>query len=813
MAGSLAALKNLPCPAGDACTAFQCLFKHDRDTDTSATVPDLGKGLTAITGESSLDPVPPQKRIKLDSTTSAPSYGQPAQQSEQSSDQGIQEAMPLLNESLSSIKPESLLTVDRKRPFSSNDGTVDVYGSGHIHDENDDDEYSPAGYATASGKQQSIALGMSYEDMLFGTGNSHQQGHKKKDVPVNESTKVSKIYDGRTPGESQEGKGSLDGTHEGKDTRNITPEGNKSESRKSSTLTSTAKARGINSDKSASLSTLLALNKSASNSSRPTKPTSTTPQSRNITAKSSTSQPSNMSTSSKITPTPQSSKSTSKTSSKKPETLNPRLLTRSPAQHGTRLKLVQALHEQYNRLNAALKKEASDDESKSFVLSSQELIVKTLDDEQEMATKKFQIYGNAIRNRIMACKRMTASQWKEERISQTKASNPQASVATPEAPKPIVTGLTTTQEIEFLPRLVWNLSGLERYGYVTTIPSIDDINKARESNEVSGNTEVCDRCTRRFQVFPGRREEDGALASNGSCTYHPGKIYWTERGPGKGAQGQKKYRCCHQSVDDDSGGCTTAPTHVFKTTDTSRLASLLNFAETPDNPDIPKDRAVCFDCEMGYTVYGLELIRLTAISWPDYEPLVDILVQPHGEVLDLNTRYSGVTPEDMVSAERWVPGQDHKPTVVASSPKPKLKLASDPKAARDLLFSLIAPSTPLIGHGLENDLNSVRIIHPTCIDTIILYPHRRGLPHRNGLRMLMETLLNQKIQVETDEAAPEGHDSAEDAKAAGELVRLKVRDDWKLLQAKGWAIQDGEVAPPDDGWTFVSGNKVKKRGI
>ncbi|KAI1662584.1 hypothetical protein F4813DRAFT_341163 [Daldinia decipiens] len=674
MAGSLAALKNLPCPAGDDCNAFQCLFKHTKDANIAATVKSSEQSPAHATATPSSDQALPRKRIKLDSTSSSSSHLEPKERpptasgkpaSAQSQIKKPQGAMSLQTEPAVGKMPKPLLTTDRKRHIS-------------------------AGEASQVDSRQDESLVGSYS----------------------------------------------------------------------------SKAQGL---------------KSSSNSTR---------------------------AHNTLTPSPagQSSKPVPKATTKKPEALNPRLLKSSPAKHDTRLKLVKALHEQYVRLNTELKKDADKGASK-LVLSDQELIVKTLDDEQEMAIKRFQIYANAIRNKIMAYKRMTVVQWKEERMSATKDDNVQNEGNAPAAPEPIITGLTPTQEVDFLHRLVWPLDGLEKYGYVASIPSAEDIEKAKESVEASGNVEVCDRCTRRFQVFPGRRGEDGALTSNGSCTYHPGKIYHTERGAGKLAKSQKKYRCCHQNVDDDSGGCTTAPTHVFKTTNPNRLASLLNFAETPPNPNIPADRAVCFDCEMGYTVYGLELIRLTAVSWPSYELLLDILVQPFGEVLDLNTRYSGVTPEDMVSAERWSPGDDHKPNSTTSEHKPKLKLVPSPKAARDLLFSLISPSTPLIGHGLENDLNASRIIHHTCVDSVLLFPHRRGLPHRNGLRMLMETLLNQKIQKEADETTPEGHDSAEDARAAGELARLKVRDEWKDLRMKGWSLQDGEIIPPDEAWTVVGAKK------
>ncbi|KAI1211714.1 uncharacterized protein F4807DRAFT_399652 [Annulohypoxylon truncatum] len=698
MANSLAALKSLPCPAGDKCTAFQCLFKHGNDVDLPTTSkPPKESPAQEITTSS--DQVLPRKRIKLNSTTSASTHPQAAEK----------DVMPS-QDHLISKNTFSPLATDRMRLASEPDEAEDNGNGAESH-------YQARGHVGGIRPDSTQSEGSLSLARSSSASSSASQTHKN---PILAPHTV----------------------------KNSTAPASKVPSRSSSTA-------------------------------------STVPISRASIAQASKQ--------------PQSS---SQSATKKPETLNPRLLKKSPAQHGTRLKLVGALHEQYVRLNSALKKEAKDKVDKALkqlLLSDQELIVKTLDDEEEVAIKRFQIYANAIRNKIMTYKRMTVAEWKEERIAATKTSDSQTASDTP---KPIDTGLTPVQEVEFVARLVWPFDGLQRHGYVSEIPLAEDIEKARASVEASGNVEICDRCTRRFQVFPGRRE-DGALASNGTCTYHPGKVYFTERGPGKLSQAKKKYRCCHQNVDDDSGGCATAPTHVFKTTNINRLASLLNFCETPPNPTVPKGRAICFDCEMGYTVYGLELIRMTAVSWPSYDILADILVQPYGEVLDLNTRYSGVTPEAMASAERWVLGEDHRPIPGVGEAKPKLKIAPDPKAARDLLFSLIGPDTPLIGHGLENDLNAIRIIHPTCIDTVLLFPHKRGLPHRNGLKMLMDTLLNQKIQQEADESAPEGHDSAEDAKAAGELARLKVRDEWKNLQLKGWTLQGDEVIAPGRQWTVV----------
>ncbi|KAK1633890.1 exonuclease [Colletotrichum phormii] len=486
---------------------------------------------------------------------------------------------------------------------------------------------------------------------------------------------------------------------------------------------------------------------------------------------------------------------------RKAEALNPRLLKSSPAKFEIRFKLVQLLHEQYVRLNNELEKTAKDAEEKQLVLKDQDLIWRVLDEEESTAIEKGAIYSNVIKNKIMQYKKMTLLQWKEERVVQRRQTTPKGphnKAAVP--PKKIVTGLNSAQEVQLVRQLITPIDGLAVHGYVSSVPAEADIQKAREGLDAAKGWEKCDRCDKRFQMFPGRREEDGALASGGSCNFHWGKTYFPERQMGDRSQQPKRYRCCGQAVG-DSAGCHSNVHHVFKASDPKRLASVLNYAETPANPNAPTDRAVGFDCEMCYTVHGLELIRITATSWPDGEELLDVLVQPIGEILDLNSRYSGVWPEDMASAEPWTAKEEDPTPAQAktmSSPKKtkkKMKVVSSPEIARDLLFALISPETPLIGHGLENDLNAVRIVHPTVIDTVLLFPHKHGLPYRLGLKMLMDNLLSRKIQVETA-GKVQGHDSAEDARAAGDLVRLKLSEEWKSMKLKGWKLEGGEFVPP-----------------
>ncbi|KAH7011476.1 hypothetical protein EDB80DRAFT_711916 [Ilyonectria destructans] len=495
----------------------------------------------------------------------------------------------------------------------------------------------------------------------------------------------------------------------------------------------------------------------------------------------------------------------SQTKPKKAESLNPRLLKSSPASHEIRLRLLKMLYSEFSRLNKDLKKDPKDD-SKILIMNEQDLIIRALDEEQHTAVHKSAVYANVMKNKVMQYKRMKVDQWKTEREEERQKvmQKQQSPNGSSEPPKKIETGLTPAQELQLTKRILTPVDKLSEFGYVPVVPSDESIEKARQGVDTSKGWEKCDRCQQRFQVFPGRREEDGALTTGGSCTFHWGKTFIAAKAPGDRSHQPKRYQCCGQDVG-DSVGCFTSDHHVYKTTDPKRLASTLNFAATPENPLAPTDRAVAFDCEMGYTVHGIELVRLTATSWPTGEELLDVLVRPLGEILDLNSRYSGVWPEDMAQAKPWSADDNSKPTKRGEKygsedgelkPKKKtLKIVSSPEVARDLLFSLISPSTPLIGHGLENDLNAVRIVHPTLIDTVLLYPHKGGLPFRYGLKMLMDVHLNRKIQQETGPKML-GHDSAEDARAAGDLVRLKIKNLWMDLQRIGWRLVNGEVIAP-----------------
>ncbi|TKA70378.1 hypothetical protein B0A49_06938 [Cryomyces minteri] len=498
------------------------------------------------------------------------------------------------------------------------------------------------------------------------------------------------------------------------------------------------------------------------------------------------------------------------------ETLNPRLVPNTPVGHGTRLVYLVKLHELMAALNDKLCK-SEDPEDTALCVTHADLIKMSLDEEEKLARGNPQVYSNLIRLRMVAYKKMQPDEWRLHRRQQIASNSTIPQVPTDPSPTPVLdTGLSPADELLFLPSLVTKQDGLDRHGYITSPPTPAEIASARAGVETSANWEACDRCQTRFQVFPDRRE-DGALTSGGKCTYHHGKRIRPTREKADAIKGHKEstWDCCNEPV--GTAGCTVAETHVFKISDPKRLAAVMPFEWTPENPvlealpigDSRRPGAVTFDCEMCYTVRGFELVRLTAVAWPTGVPIIDVLVRPLGAVIDLNSRFSGVFPEQLAGALPHIFDAPSPPLATASPPPPALapygnpsgtitppaplRIVESPQAARNLLWSFLTPSTPLIGHAIENDLNIIRICHPTIIDTIILYPSPRGpLPMRLGLRVLTKRELDRDIQ--TGGAA--GHSSLEDARATGDLVRLRIGRDWKRMKVEGWTITDGRLCGP-----------------
>ncbi|KAJ3034593.1 RNA exonuclease 3 [Rhizophlyctis rosea] len=249
------------------------------------------------------------------------------------------------------------------------------------------------------------------------------------------------------------------------------------------------------------------------------------------------------------------------------------------------------------------------------------------------------------------------------------------------------------------------------------------------------NKEICDRCKSTFLVRTPMAEGDRE-----ACTYHWGWVR-TDKNAG---QKDRVYTCCGQVT--GSAGCCSGP-HVFKEEGYDTLNARIPFTEAPEDSTVPNALPiVALDCEMSYTTIGMELTRLTVLNWEGHV-ILDELVKPAAEILDLNTRWSGITPEALAGA------------------------SLDLEGVRRELGRLVGRGTVIVGHGLENDLNALRMTHTNVIDTAFLFPHPKGLPFRYSLRVLTEKLLRRFIQ----QGGSAGHDSAEDARASLELVKGRCR--------------------------------------
>jgi DNA polymerase III epsilon subunit-like protein len=151
------------------------------------------------------------------------------------------------------------------------------------------------------------------------------------------------------------------------------------------------------------------------------------------------------------------------------------------------------------------------------------------------------------------------------------------------------------------------------------------------------------------------------------------------------------------------------------------------------------------------TTLGRELARITLLELVEFDGSVpsngkevtrlrmDQLVQPRGAVTDYLTQYSGITAQLLASG----------PTV-------------DLVQVQAALLQFLSRNDVLIGHSLENDLHALRLVHPTVLDTALLF-RAQGATYKHSLRHLTSNLLQRTIQTGS-------HCSREDAKAALDLA-------------------------------------------
>nr|XP_020444048.1 uncharacterized protein LOC109953040 [Monopterus albus] len=246
---------------------------------------------------------------------------------------------------------------------------------------------------------------------------------------------------------------------------------------------------------------------------------------------------------------------------------------------------------------------------------------------------------------------------------------------------------------------------------------------------------LCCRCGTTFSV-----SQTGKHIRKEECNYHYGKGV-ENRVPG-GVE--TRYSCCEGDM--GAPGCQVFRLHVHNS------LSLDGFVST--GPRQPSDTSCpgvySLDCEMCYTIHGLELSRVTVVN-SSLQVIYDTFVRPDNEVVDYDTRFSGISEEDVKGNHTSL------------------------REVQKTLLGFISADTILIGHGLEADLCALKLLHGTVVDTSAVFPHRLGPPHKLTLNNLTADYLRRIIQESVC-----GHDTAEDAAACMELMLWKVKEDGKM---------------------------------
>lgn len=334
-----------------------------------------------------------------------------------------------------------------------------------------------------------------------------------------------------------------------------------------------------------------------------------------------------------------------------------------------------------------------------------------------------------------------------------------------------------------------NSSGIEDSSESnSSLPGSPSITRLSPEAIPPADEKRCSRCARGFFVTV-----DGEYLTQEHCVFHYGRVQRVLNAADNSFSFE--YSCCAASP--DTKGCTThklhvwsglsegcnGPYHGFVNTkkaiggqDSRKHKSKVKrklsdgpsfiFCADLDHLDLGVEekkrvaprgtRAVkvfALDCEMCFTGRGLELAKVTVVAH-DGSLVYEKFVQPESEIIDYNTRFSGIKASDF-------------------HPTNQQNIRSVQQVQRDLV-EFIEEDTILIGHGLENDLRALKLIHKRIIDTSIAFPHFSGLPFRRSLKSLTKTVLKRDIQT-----CQTGHDSYEDSLACVELMLWRVRKDFR----------------------------------
>ncbi|CAD7687705.1 unnamed protein product [Nyctereutes procyonoides] len=245
---------------------------------------------------------------------------------------------------------------------------------------------------------------------------------------------------------------------------------------------------------------------------------------------------------------------------------------------------------------------------------------------------------------------------------------------------------------------------------------------------------ICCRCGKIYGVT-----STGKHSRVEECNYHFGPVLSRKVLGGL----ETRYSCCGGVL--GSAGCQVAKLHVH-----DQKENIKGFVKTfvKSSPPDGNPGVFAVNCEVCYTAKGLELTQVTVVD-PSLQVVYDTFVKPDDEVIDYNTRLSGVVEDDLKNTKTSI------------------------RDVQAILLNLFSADTVLIGHSFEHSLYALKLIHSSVVDTTILFPHRLGLPHKRSLKSLVADYLQRIIQDD------DHNNSSENATACMELVLWKVKEDLK----------------------------------
>lgn len=256
-----------------------------------------------------------------------------------------------------------------------------------------------------------------------------------------------------------------------------------------------------------------------------------------------------------------------------------------------------------------------------------------------------------------------------------------------------------------------------------------------EDERLHGIERKCARCAQGFLIT-----QDGVYITKERCSYHYGRIKRDAH-----TFLPIEWGCCGAAPNDP--GCSKASVHVWSGTSAGVNGPLEGYVRTrPRIPGAPRHAVLAVDCEMVYTAAGLQVAQVEVVG-ADGRRIYSTYVRPDAQVVDHNTRYSGISARHMQKATKTLQGVQRE------------------------LLNIIDADTILVGHGLENDLRALRLLHSRVVDTAVSFAHPRGLPFRMSLKHLANVHLQMEVQ-------QRHHSPVEDARVSLELMLVLIQNDF-----------------------------------